>query len=519
MQKTVPIPIKLQPKRPQNAPAANTTSEKRVARRARKKMKVKMYRSMDIGSQPNQVQQLAMCIASPAECAVRPPTVDMPRTAIMQVRDVVNIVGNVILPPNGFIAGDLLIAFYGQPGRQMVAYHNYTNGGIYNAVFGDTRTGSITGSTWQAFSGSTVSTTGTAVASSYWPLASMNHSSGIPAYGSQMCIGFSNGVPFVWLNNGDLLTISVSIGGSTPTASFVWSLVAWQDVGEAPVQATNMAMTVTSAATGVSPITAPSAGYFALKLEEVNVTVGTLTLANVTLTHTVMSNNGWVHYQCGDLVTAIGGDPTIGEEIRAVGSSFLATNVTSLLNRQGVINAARMRISPFFNITPTNLLRAAEKFEGDAVKGVYTFAEFSSARQFFHNSYTKAGPCFQLEIDDYFHFIQISNPAWNTQPNSYLITLDNVLEFKTDTARYAKGISPLDYTALIAAVRLVNSRSEWFYENPQYMKQIYNLLRKAGAGIRDSHQVWGPAALHAYGLYNPAALPVTSALSQYLGYK
>lgn len=219
----------------------------------------------------------------------------------------------------------------------------------------------------------------------------------------------------------------------------------------------------------------------------------------------------------GELDAIANGDSQLGEDTRVVASSMLMTNTSALLARQGTVLAARLRGIDAFDVTPAALAKSDEKYAGDAAKGVYTFLEFSNEREKFRSCViAETSMSYSLDIDDYCHFIQITCPQVATASNTFTVSFDNILEFKTDSARYSKSVANLSYGDLILARRCINSNPEWFFENPQHMAALYNwILSHASAAVRGARRYAGPIAGAATAI-DPSRAPLYQLLGKML---
>jgi hypothetical protein len=314
-----------------------------------------------------------------------------------------------------------------------------------------------------------------------------------------MPLGQSNGVAYAWFNVGDTLTIS-NLASSTWTGLLYLTLQRWDGPSASPVASGNVQLTITSGVvttTTITPATLESltvGAHYALFAASVVYTSGSNNGVNLTATLTVTPATMWQIIHMGDL-DPIGGDPIMGSDTRMDGFSFLATNTTSFLNRQGTVLAARMKNIEFSQQTPATLARVAEKYTGDADKGVYTYLEFSSTRERFTIATPDGFPFYPLDGDDYYHMIQITCPNVATTANTYTCSFDSTLEFKTDSARYVKGVSPWQFGALVEARRLCNSSPEWFYENPLHWRDIIMRIGRGASMAYRAAKTYGPGVL------------------------
>jgi hypothetical protein len=166
----------------------------------------------------------------------------------------------------------------------------------------------------------------------------------------------------------------------------------------------------------------------------------------------------------------------------------------------------------------------AEKFTGRAATGCYTFREFAIEDEPFDAAVTNiadnaavGGPRFNLDVDEFVHIMQFTNPNAATAPNAYEITVDMTIEFRSDLSRYPKSVSDYVYTDLILARKMVNARPEWFYENPLHMRDIYGLIKRVGAGVARGIKTVAPYAATAASAVDPAHAAGYHALAGLLG--
>lgn len=467
---------------------------------------------------------LAMAIALPSESTLlRFPTIDAPRTAVAKLKDQITITNsNLAITPGGFSAGDLLVAFYGQPGRLANVYKSLSTG-QYQLVFA-----------------SQSGLSGPDVTSVSWVWAPLNAVGGVtslntplnavgaeiffnnPPHGKQMPLGHSSGSNYVFLNTNDRILVSTVTGTSTLVGNVTFGVFKWAGVDSTATETAITSLTFvngnlpTGASAVVYAATAP--GYYTIQALTVYSTAGvSSTPLSCTLLVDCVATAGWQMLHMGDLDVTLGGDPSLGEDCRLSASSMLATNTTALVNRQGTVLASRLRGLDALSVTPADLARSAEKYTGDASKGVYTFCEFSAARENFRNvMFANRFLYFNLDIDDYYHYIQITCPGGSTMANTYTVSFDNIIEFKTDSARYSKGVSHFDHQDLFRARSIVNANPNWFFENPLHMAALYNWVKRHGGaaiqGVRGRANAIGSAA----SMVDPAHAPLYKMLGSML---
>jgi len=461
-------------------------------------------------------QLLAMSMGLPVETgAIRFPTVDAPRTAVMNALDQITITSNETAEANWGV-GDILVAYFGQPGRLASIYANMKSPSYYPLLF-DSNAG--TTSNWYITNDSV---TAAIDVNTPWPLVATGPGTGVLVHGKTMALGVSEGQSYIFCNIGDKIKVLHSTNvSSNLVGSAIFELHRW--VGKD--SSVEMGATHVTFVGGLIPdntilFTIPNTGYYKVDFGGIAWTSGTSTgPIGVTMQLDCLATDGWMQVSMGDLDVNNNGDAAIGSEVRVNAASMLLTNTTSIMNRQGTVLAGRIRSMAFTDVTPTTLARIAEKYTGDAALGVYTFKEFSDYSEQFRNvvlSDVSRGIVFDLDMDDYFHFVQITCPAPETSANTYTLSFSTSLEFKTDVARYQKDVSRMNYVNLIAARKLINSRPEWFYENPVHAKQIYQFIKNlAGSAVRGAAYA-APYVAKAASAYNPAGAPAYEMLAHML---
>jgi hypothetical protein len=451
---------------------------------------------------------LALAIMLPEHSAIRFPTTDAPRTSVMVAKDQLTVTTANVTPLN-WNTGDLLLAVYGQPARLFCAYTSLPSGGSSICSFG-TGTG-----TWILEPAAVV---GTIEPNVYWPLVGCSPNTGVCPHGRSHPIGSSQTVPFIFLNVNDNISIlSNTYTSSTLAGKASFQIYNWVDGESEPQFYAQVDVTLGATSfTGVL-LTATVAAHYCVKFTGFFLTGGSITSANTGITVSIGygAAAGWMIKGMGDIDINNSGDYNLAVNCRRNGFSLLATNTTSILNRQGTVVAARVKDFDFTTMTPSVLSRTGEKYTGDAAKGVYTFLEYTSEAEKFDNSVTAANlPVYSLDTQDYYHFIQLSCPSVSTAPNTYTVTLATNLEFKTEVARYSKDVSYHQFNLLLEARGLVNSTPDWFFENPDHMRRIYNIAKKAfSSAVRIAPLIAQPAAKIASTVH-PAGAPAYAALAR-----
>lgn len=483
-----------------------------IATQRRAVTKVQNLLRSRVKSANSGVHDLALSMVLPADMTLRYPTEDMPRSSLANLTDQRN-VSSPSTAFSSFPTGDILAAYFGQPGRLAMIYGPLATGNGTGYFTNETATSLKPTSTKQIIVPPSP-TTVTSIGVYLDPIGFAALTT--PVHGQTQTVGRQDNHTFVWMNPGDTMTIDYSLSfGGTYTGTFNFKVIRYQGPNSPPEDVNEITATITGGLGQVAYGNGYGAGYYAFCLDSLSLSSGTSILQgiyNFRMEIGWVATSGWMQVSMADCDPNASGDLNMLEEARVNSASLLVTNVSSALNRQGTVLAARMRQVPFWKVTPSLLGRAAEKYQGDACHGCYTFFEFSDTRQRFANCNSDYAPAFDLDYNDYYHFIELSNPAYATAPNSYAFKFDTALEFKTDIGRYSKATSEHTYAELIAARKLINSVPIWFYENPTHAQQLYGLIKRALKGAWQLGKRAAPYALNAASAANPELAPLFQAL-------
>lgn len=445
---------------------------------------------------------LAECIALPGNTpGFRMPTTDAPRTSVSSSRDQYTVTTPNTTPLN-WNTGDLIVAFFGQPGRlayvyQLMSPTNYTCqfGGI-NANFS---------TNWTIMP---ASVSGNSFYNMYWPLEGATATGVSGCHGGNMAVGQAKNNSYLFMNAGDSMWIGATTAWtSTCVGQMGFELMQWVASEGEPVAVQQNNLSLVANQLGAQALfNISDAGYYAVVFVGAYITSGTISSSNnsIQMEFKALSSLGWSQKSMLDLDSRNAGDPVMGQDCRTVAASMLLTNTSSIMNRQGTVLAARTKFDDFTAMTPVILARMAEKYTGDAAKGVYTFKEFTAVSEIFSGVTTSSNAImFDLDVDDYIHFVQISCPTVSTQPNTYTMSFDVCLEFRADTSRYQKDVSKFSYQDLIASRRLLNSNPVWFYENPMHMADIYGFIKHGAQKVWRGAVASAPYIAKAAAVYDP----------------
>jgi hypothetical protein len=452
------------------------------------------------------VEQLMLGLMVPAECPnLRAPTTDMPRTSVLTTRDVY-VASTPTGTADGFVTGDMVVIFFGQPGRTVLVFSPGGSTEQYAVYFPDGT------SAWTLNTAGTLGI-GTWKFDTFWDAQGCYLSTGT-LHGPSLALGFSSGFGYVFMDSGDTLQLTTPAAWGTATGTVGFSFWKYVGQGMVPKSISSITQPLTAGTMQMVIFGPTTPGYYIAKLERIDVTANTVPdFSGVTVKLNVLgkSTGRWHHYCNSDIDIKQSGDPNIGEDCRVVSASCLVTNTTSVMNAQGTVIAARVRDTLGFDVTAVKLGRMAEKYTGRAATGCYTFREFSIEDEPFTSCVTggvevnsNTLPRFDLDVDEFVHLMEFTNPNASTAPNAYEISVDLTIEFRTDLSRYNKEVSKFNYNELILARQMINARPEWFYENPVHMKDIYGFIKKVGAAAARGVQTIAPYAATAASAVDPA---------------
>ncbi len=216
---------------------------------------------------------------------------------------------------------------------------------------------------------------------------------------------------------------------------------------------------------------------------------------------------------------------------RANAAAVLITNTTAVMEKEGIIRAARIprtRQSSYWwnGIVTTsdvtnyneaiNSANPADRYFGPAEKGVYTFTLPDAASERFRDyvSNVSSAPArFMLEGFDYVHLITIADKAGNG--SSFAVTLDTHLEFRSSSMFYPLGFSTTSLESYHVA-QMALAKQGVFYENPVHLGAIATLVRSAVTRFAPIAMPYLKGAARAAGTYliNEAVKRVSTRMPQ-----
>lgn len=470
--------------------------------------------------------KLALAMALPSQhMGVRFPTRDMPRCSVVGGKDIFA-VKNLNLSTNGWNQGDLVLHFYGQPGRNFV--YNVSNSSAAGFVTHSYNVYFSSGDGWWTISPlAFAANESPLVVNQFWPAIGARSSiSPAGLHGPSLAVGMSGGISFFLMSETNYIYVNATTWTSTLVGYAFFEVYRYVGPGMPPILVYDKPITLVSGNIPATSIYSPGqteAGYYALKLDRIESTSGAIGSSgnaisvNLNMTSSATpSRSIWSQVPMGELDSNGYGDTKIGESVRITGNSMLLTNTASMYNAAGTIVAARTKTPLFTDVTASTLSRAAEKYTNHSRLGVYTFKEFSESAEAFRTVVSeKFGLLsFDLDYDDYVHTIQVGCNDPVNQPNTFELIVEYNAEFVTEAQRYVKGVSQLPFEALVEARRHINSKPEWFYENPLHMRDIYNWVMDKGAQAGRAMIRGAPKALQYAGMVDPSRAGAYSALAQ-----
>jgi len=171
------------------------------------------------------------------------------------------------------------------------------------------------------------------------------------------------------------------------------------------------------------------------------------------------------------------------ESVRSTATSLLLSNVTKVLNKEGVISGARFVTDrvPFFNFSETSISRinVRERYFGLLEKGVYAFTlpDASSEKFETYESPTESLKPFYFADHNYFVGLVLTDID-NSSTTTLAATLINHLEFRTDSELFKLGY----YAGTLEEyhhAQMSLAKMGCIFENPVHLAAIKALVSKA----------------------------------------
>lgn len=177
------------------------------------------------------------------------------------------------------------------------------------------------------------------------------------------------------------------------------------------------------------------------------------------------------------------------QSVRCNAAAALFTNVTSVMNKEGTVNAGRLtvdRVSPFaFDLweNAMSVIHPKDRYFGALENGLYTFTLPEQGSEVYREvQVTPAGgskpiAVFDMRYFQYYNaiiFSDLANSA-SAAPTNLALTVDRHIEFRTSSVLFPLGFSTLSLESYhVAQMALVQSGV--FYENPTHLGVIANVI-------------------------------------------
>jgi hypothetical protein len=440
----------------------------------------------------------------------RMPTVDMPLTSIMRLRDALSYTSNAA---GYFDAGDMVFTLYGQVGRT-VEYGPVLPKASYTFSVYFSSTDSITPLIDWTYE--PLNLAGTFLHTDEWPVADCRLTSGTtPSGQTHRAFGKSDSRAYMFLSGAERIVTANPLGTSTLTGSATFEVQKYGEDDTEPIAlAKQFILTAGKIPAGSVLVDAAvtGSGYYAIKYTGTIVGSGTSTTPlsiQLQITNPTIATKITVQRYAPE----IDQDAAIGKCVRRTACSMLLTNTTALNSRQGTVIAARLQGANYNTVTAGALNTAAGRYSGDAAMGCYTYLEFSTEDEKFVEARNGdyGGIFYNLDSEDYAHTVWMTNPGYASVQQSYALMIDTIIEFKTDSQKYERAVPHWAAGELIAARRIANA-TPFFYENPLHLADITRWVKQAWSAVRRNAD---PIA-EAISYLAPVAGPAARAAAHYL---
>lgn len=467
--------------------------------------------------------QLALAMALPCEHGgFRFPTRDMPRCSVVSGKDIYA-VSNTNNTSTGWNLGDFVLHVYGQPGRACVYTKSSAAPSHYYDMYMASGTLDFVIAPFAVALSESPLTLG-----EFAPWVGGRSSLGNTGlHGPTIACGMSNGIGYVLCGYNVYLAVQLTTWTSTATGQAYFEVWRYRGLNQQPVLMAEKSITLVGGqipATNLIDASMPH-GYYAVKFDRLELLSGAITSGSNAIrlrlnpSANPLSESFWSQVTMSELDPNGYGDIKIAESTRVTGMSALLTNTSSLYNAAGTIVAARTRSALFTDISKDTLSRCAEKYTNPTRLGVYTFKEFTDTAEKFVCCAAEAANflVFDLDYEDFIYTVQAGCNDPVNMPNTFELVLEYAVEFVTEAQRYTKGVPRLPFESLVEARRLINSKPEWFYENPLHMADIYRLIRKGVNALAKGAVTAAPYAGKAAAAIDPARAGMYNALAEMIG--
>lgn len=441
---------------------------------------VKAYMPLDKEEGMVLTSFLSMPAAGPP---LRIPSQDMPLTAVYKSKYATSFTTWPTVGTEHVDTDTMCFYFIGQPGNMLTYGPVPVNTGkaqYYGYVMDFAITGPQGG--LQAYSQWNLQSSGGAflAVDQVWPVARIRGNNG---YGmTDKPIGYANGRPHVFLSGGEVVQITTATGATGLDGQFVFGIDKVVTGLLTPVRVANVVATIASGSlvnTRLVEASKLGMGWYCVTLVSSTIT-GTVSATFGLMLNVTYDTDGALPYYVQVPAPELAVDQAIGSAVRRTAASLLISNTSAFNVRQGTVLAARAERYGPENMTQAIMAGLAQKYEGDAAKGCYTYLEFDDDAEKFREAVGQWGGL-QCDIPNGQQFI---NTIWITTPgdvsvsNTYALQMDTVLEFLTDSQRYETNVPTLSFNELVAAKRIANA-TPWFFENPLHLSDIGKYIKSA----------------------------------------
>lgn len=471
---------------------------------------------------------------------LRLPTACVSRTAVLTLKD--NLTLNTSLRSDLEAPGVSYVALLGQPGRTMLVKterlirRKTTADDVGYLLHFATPLGKDSSKWHVKLPAPELESAGTVIwnVNIPWSVIKGVSSSNVtnPIHGKVMPAGRSQTRDWIFLNAGETLVLNHISSWDLPPEQLGWSgqvrfTLEYATDGTSPTQVSTNTGSVGSGASNVAILIGVTGHYsVSLTVVEVNTIAanqqapdygahGMTWQAHIRVPFTAAALTVNTNYWAIVNHRTLEGDNDITNAARTTACSLLASNTTAEMYKQGTITAARVHDREPWNITDDDLEGFSERYSAPASLGVYTFLEITEQMEEYRDHASTAshytGLRYDLDMPGPVHLIRFEAPT--TAPNIFRLAMVTTVEFRTDSQKYSNGTAPGTVLDLQAARRLLNSRPEWFYHNPEHMARIYRLLGAIGRGAKR----YGPMAARVAGVLNPANAGAYNLLASGLG--
>lgn len=482
----------------------------------------------------SQTSALARQMALPDDSPnwLRLPTADMPRTAVLRTTDTVSVT-QLVSPAMPTWAPckstEVVVIAYGQPGRSFmygpvthtIAQNGTTSTFAFNSnpASGGGDSQSVITPNFQIIPSGEKMAPGSSRVLHFNPV---RHQDTPATPGPPLRpLGRSKGRTYFYVDSTEKLLFANWYNGSNVTVPGPQTVNIYYWVG--PMEEPELEKTLTwdkaEAGSNLFSYATSYCGYYAIEVIVGALDSDTLNAPWHLVVSTTAVNTNPTRY-INTYVSTIT-QAEVGESCRRTGYSLLITNTSAQINQQGTVIAARM-VNEVVNaattinagrvINTTTLNNLASKYKGKAANGLYTYMDFEiGSEQFEESCNDYANPTFNLDYLGFVHVVAFNNPNAATAVQSYLFTSCMIYEARVDNQLFEVSAPALEYNALVEA-RRINNSTDYFYENPLHMSDIWDFIKKSVSTVRRAALPIGAAISALAPEAAPIVMPMARAL-------